>query len=130
MIFASDRPGGFGGLDLYISRKAGGDWGPAVNLGPEINTPFNEYRPFLINNGKTLFFSSQGHKNMGGYDLFRSDLQSNNLWSQPENMGYPLNTPDDNIFFMPLGNGRSGYYSLFKESEESEKEDIYRITLK
>jgi tetratricopeptide (TPR) repeat protein len=130
MIFASDRPGGFGGLDLYLSIKNNGDWGPAVNLGPVINTPFNEDRPFLINNGKTLFFSSQGHINMGGYDLFRSDLQSNNLWNRPENLGYPLNTPDDNIFFMPVANGRSGYYSIYKESEGSEKEDIYKITFK
>jgi tetratricopeptide (TPR) repeat protein len=130
LIFASDRPGGFGGLDLYISKKVNGDWGPAVNLGPEINTQFNEDRPFLINNGKTLFFSSQGHSTMGGYDIFRSDLQSNNIWSQPENLGYPINTPDDNIFFMPIENGKAGYYSLFKESEGFGKEDIYKITFK
>lgn len=130
LIFASDRPGGFGGLDLYISKKINGDWGPAVNLGPQINTALNEDRPFLINNGKTLFFSSQGHENMGGYDLFRSDLQSNNLWSQPENIGYPVNTPDDNVFFMPVENGKSGYYSIFKESGGSGKEDIYKITFK
>ena len=130
LIFASDRPGGLGGLDLYISRKVKGDWGPAVNLGPEINTQFNEDRPFLINNGKTLFFSSQGHENLGGYDLFRSDIQSNNLWSRPKNLGYPVNTPDDNIFFMPIGDGKSGYYSIFKESGGFGKEDIYKITLK
>lgn len=130
LIFASDRPGGLGGLDLYISRKVKGDWGPAVNLGPEINTQFNEDRPFLINNGKTLFFSSQGHENLGGYDLFRSDLQSNNLWSRPKNLGYPINTPDDNIFFMPIGDGKSGYYSIFKESGGFGKEDIYKITFK
>ncbi len=130
LIFASDRPGGFGGLDLYISKKVNGDWGPAVNLGPEINTQFNEDRPFLINNGKTLFFSSQGHSTMGGYDIFRSDLQANNIWSQPENLGYPINTPDDNIFFMPIENGKAGYYSLFKESEGFGKEDIYKITFK
>jgi tetratricopeptide (TPR) repeat protein len=130
IIFASDRPGGFGGLDLYISHKVNGDWGPAVNIGPEINTQFNEDRPFLINNGKTLFFSSQGHENIGGYDLFRSDLQSNGLWSKPKNLGYPINTPDDNIFFMPTGDGKSGYYSVFKESGGFGKEDIYKITLK
>jgi tetratricopeptide (TPR) repeat protein len=130
LIFASDRPGGFGGLDLYISSKVNGDWGPAVNLGPEINTQFNEDRPFLINKGKTLFFSSQGHINIGGYDLFRSDLQSNGLWSEPKNLGYPINTPDDNIFFMPVGDGKSGYYSIFKEAGGFGKEDIYKITLK
>ena len=130
LIFASDRPGGYGGLDLYISRKTGGDWGPAVNLGPEINTQLNEDRPFLINNGKTLFFSSQGHVTMGGYDLFRSELQSNNIWSRPANLGYPLNTPDDNIFFMPAANGKSGYYSIYKETEGQGNYDIYKITFK
>jgi tetratricopeptide (TPR) repeat protein len=130
IIFASDRPGGFGGLDLYISNKVNGDWGPAVNLGPDINTPFNEDRPFIINNGRSLVFSSQGHENIGGYDLFRSDLQSNGLWNKPENLGYPINTPDDNIFFMPYGSGKSGFYSVFKESGGYGKEDIYRITFK
>ena len=130
LIFASDRPGGYGGLDLYISKKTGGDWGPAVNLGPEINTSLNEDRPFLINNGKTLFFSSQGHITMGGYDLFRSELQSNNIWSNPKNLGYPLNTPDDNIFFMPSANGKSGYYSIYKEAEGYGNYDIYKITFK
>jgi tetratricopeptide (TPR) repeat protein len=130
IIFASDRPGGLGGLDLYISHKVKGNWGPAVNIGPEINTPFNEDRPFLINNGKTLFFSSQGHNNMGGYDLFRSDLQPNGKWSTPKNLGYPINNPDDNIYFMPTGDGTSGYYSIFKTSGGFGKEDIYKITLK
>lgn len=130
LVFASGRPGGFGGLDLYVSNKVNGDWGPAVNIGPEINTPFNEDRPFLINNGKTLFFSSQGHENIGGYDIFRSDLQSNGLWSKPKNLGYPINTPDDDIFFMPVGDGKSGYYSRFRETGGYGKEDIYKITIK
>ncbi len=130
LVFSSDRPGGFGGLDLYISHKENGEWGPAVNLGPEINTQFNEDRAFLVNNGKTLFFSSQGHENMGGYDIFRSDLQQNGLWSKPKNIGYPINTPDDNFFFMPIGDGKSGYYSIFKESGGFGKEDIYKITFK
>jgi hypothetical protein len=130
LIFASDRPGGFGGLDLYISNKVNGEWGPGVNLGPEINTEFNEDRPFLINQGKTLFFSSQGHENIGGYDIFRSDLQSNGLWNKPANLGYPLNTPDDNIFFMPSDNGKAGYYSAYKESGSFGKEDIYKVTFK
>ncbi len=130
IIFASDRPGGFGGMDLYISNKIKGGWSPAKNLGPEINTQFNEDRPFLINNGKILFFSSQGHENIGGYDLFRSEIQSNGLWSNPKNVGYPVNTPDDDVFFMPVGDGKSGYRSIFKESEGFGKEDIYKITFK
>jgi hypothetical protein len=130
LVFASDRPGGFGGLDLYVSRKINGEWGPAINIGPEINTPFNEDRPFFTNSGKTLIFSSQGHENMGGYDLFKSELQPNGSWKRPENMGYPLNTPDDNTYFMPTGDAKSGYYFLDKDSEGFGKEDIYRINFK
>jgi len=130
LIFASDRPGGYGGLDLYLSRKVNGEWGPAVNMGPEINTGFNEDRPFLANHDKTLFFSSQGHENMGGYDLFRSEKISSGSWKKPENMGYPLNTPDDNTYFMPTGDGKSGYLFLDKETEGFGREDIYRIILK
>lgn len=130
LIFASDRPGGYGGLDLYVSVKVNGDWGTATNLGPEINTPFNEDRPFLANDGKSLFFSSQGHTNMGGYDLFRSDLLTDSRWSQPVNLGYPLNTPDDNIYFLPEADGKSGYYSIYKEKGGYGSEDIYKVTFR
>jgi hypothetical protein len=119
-----------GGLDIYISKKEKGDWGPARNLGPEINTAFNEDRPSLVNNGKTLFFASQDHDNIGGYDIFRSEMQSNGIWSKPQNLGYPFNTPDDNIFFMPVGNGKSGFVSLYREAEGFGKEDIYKVTFK
>ncbi len=130
LIFASDRPGGYGGLDLYVSVKVNGDWGPAINLGPEINTPFNEDRPFLANNGKSLFFSSQGHINMGGYDLFRSELLPDNHWRQPINLGFPLNTTDDNIYFMPEENGKSGYCSFFNGKGGYGDEDIYKVTFR
>jgi hypothetical protein len=130
LVFSSDRPGGFGGLDLYISVRTSGDWGPAVNMGPEVNTPFNEDRPFIVNNGKTLFFSSQGHDNLGGYDIFRTELQNSQIWGKPSNIGYPLNTPDDNYFFSPSGNGSMMYYSIFRETGGFGKEDIYRIMFK
>lgn len=129
LIFASDKPGGYGGLDLYISRKVNGEWGPAVNMGPEINTRFNEDIPFLTNHDKTLFFSSQGHQNMGGYDLFRSQRKENGTWEKPVNLGYPLNTPDDNIYFMPVGDGSKGYQYFDKEPEDFGREDIYKVTL-
>jgi tetratricopeptide (TPR) repeat protein len=130
LVFASDRPDGFGGLDIYISLKVNGEWGPAKNLGPVINTRYNEDGPCLVNNGKTLFFISQGHQNMGGYDIFRSDQLSDKTWGNPQNIGYPLNTPDDNMFFMPAEDGKSGYYSIFRESDGFGNEDIYKITLK
>jgi tetratricopeptide (TPR) repeat protein len=131
LIFSSDRPGGFGGLDLYVSKLGkDGEWGTPVNMGPEINTPFNDDRPFLIQNGKMLFFASQGHYNMGGYDIFHSKMQSNGLWSNPENLGYPLNTPDDNIFFCPMEDGKGGYMSMTRRDEGAGKEDIYLIRFK
>jgi tetratricopeptide (TPR) repeat protein len=130
LVFASDRPGGFGGLDIYLSRKVNGDWGPATNIGPQINTPFNEDRPFLINNGKSIFFASQNHDNIGGYDIFKSEIQPNGLWSKPQNLGYPFNTPDDNTFYMPVGNGKTGYISTYREADGFGKEDIYKVTFK
>lgn len=131
LVFASDRPGGFGGLDLYISRlDANGEWGSPVNMGPEINTALNDDRPFLINNGTMIFFTSQGHYNMGGYDIFKSELQSNGIWSKPENLGYPINTPDDNVFFCPADNGKGGFISLTRNDEGSGKADLYRIRFK
>lgn len=130
LVFASDRPGGFGGMDLYMSElDATGEWGTPVNMGPEINTPFNEDNPFLLENGKILFFSSQGHFNMGGYDFFHSEIRSNGLWSKPVNIGYPLNTPDDDAFFCPSGDGKSGYISLVREGGAG-KNDIYKIIFK
>ena len=131
LIFASDRPGGFGGLDLYESKLGDdGEWGTPVNMGPEINTPFNEDRPFLVRGGMTLFFASQGHRNMGGYDIFRSDMQYNGLWGKPENLGYPINNPDDNIFFCPMGDAKGGYISLSGRDDGAGKADIYRIRFK
>ena len=129
LVFASDRPGGFGGLDLYISTKVNNEWGPAINLGPMINTPFNEDMPFFTNNDKALIFCSQGHDTMGGYDLFRSD-KANENWEKPVNMGYPLNTPDDDIYFMPCGDGKSGYIFKDKVSSGFGGNDIYKIILK
>ncbi len=96
-------------------RDSTGDWGPAVNLGPEINTVYNEETPFLANDDRTLFFSSRGHFNIGGYDIFRSDLGADGRWSTPVNIGYPVNTPDDDLFFIPVGKGDRGYYSRFDD---------------
>lgn len=131
IIFASDRPGGFGGLDLYIAHKQkDASWSIPENLGPEINTAFNEDRPFISDDGKTLFFCSQGHFNIGGFDLFKSIKLQNGHWMKPENLGYPLNTPDDDTFFMPVNKGKNGYISAFRQDGGFGKEDIYFITFK
>jgi tetratricopeptide (TPR) repeat protein len=129
LYFTSNRKGTLGGLDIYVSsRDSTGDWGPAVNLGPVINTPYNEESPFLSNDDKTLFFSSRGHFNMGGYDIFYSTLLDNGQWSVPLNVGFPLNSTDDDVFFKAMNAGYEGYFA--KESPNGfGKQDIYRIEI-
>lgn len=112
LFFSSNREGGYGDLDLYYSEKdTSGKWGPAINLGPVINTEWNESTPVLHPNGNILFFSSEGHNSMGGYDIFYSVLRDT-TWSLPENIGYPLNTTDNDLFLQPTKDGKA-YYSKF-----------------
>ena len=112
LYFASNREGGQGNLDIYVSEKdASGDWGPAVNLGAAINTPFNEDTPFITKNDSVLYFSSEGHSSMGGFDNFKS-LKIGNAWKTPTNIGFPLNSTDDDKFFQPVNNGKNAYYSM------------------
>ena len=129
LYFTSNRKGTLGGLDIWVSKRdSTGDWGPAVNLGPVINTPYNEESPFLTKDDKTLFFSSRGHYNMGGYDIFYSTRLDNGEWSKPLNVGYPLNTTDDDVFFKPQNIGYEGYYSM-QGSRGPGKDDIFRIEI-
>jgi len=112
LYFTSDRKGGMGGLDIYVSDWEDGDWGPAHNLGPAINTPFDEETPFMLEDGKTLYFSSQGHFNMGGFDVFYTHLLGNGEWSEPVNAGYPINSTTDNLFYHAIKDGSKAYYAL------------------
>lgn len=128
IIFASLRRDGFGGTDLYISRKLpDGEWSEATNLGPTINTNYNEDYPMFSHDGKTLYFASQGHNSMGGYDIFKShwDIE-NDTWSKPENLGYPINTPDDNLTISFSESGRYAYISALRP-EGYGNLDIYRV---
>ena len=111
--FSSDRPGGFGGKDIYVSHLlSDGTWGASINAGPNINTDMDEESPFLSPDGNTLYFSSEGHNSMGGYDIFVSKKRvENNEWTQAENVGYPINTPNDDVFYMPTPDGMIVYYS-------------------
>lgn len=128
MYFSSNRRGGSGELDIYISEKnTSGTWGPAKNLGKTINTPFNEDVPFVTDDNKKLFFVSQGHYNMGGYDIFYSE-NINNQWQPPVNIGYPLNTTKDNAYFQPVYNGQAGFLSMISDEGFGGK-DIYRVEI-
>lgn len=127
IYFASDRPGGFGNLDIYTCEKLpNGSWSNPVNLGPTINTEGFEDSPYIHIDGKTLYFSSDGHLGLGGYDVFRSE-RSADQWQQPINMGYPINTPDDNFHFIMAENRTHAYYTSIQEGGVG-KADIYRIT--
>jgi outer membrane protein OmpA-like peptidoglycan-associated protein len=128
IYFSSNRPGGFGKRDLYVSEKTEkGEWGKAVNMGALINTPFDEDAPFIHPDGVTLFFSSNGHNTMGGFDIFYSTLSNDNKWLAPVNVGYPVNSPDDDIFYVVSADKKKAYYSSFKEGGYGEK-DNYMIT--
>lgn len=126
LYFVSDKPeGGRGGRDIYRITLEGTD--KAVNLGPVINTPYGEEGVFLMPDGKTMYFSSEGHNSMGGYDIFKSTLGAGGQWSEPENLGWPINTPDDDVFMVTSASGRHGYYSSDRAGGLGNK-DIYRIT--
>lgn len=129
LFFTSNRKRGFGEMDIYVVRKdETGEWGVPVNLGPAINTELNEDNPFISFDGKVLYFASQGHYNIGGYDIFYSEQMADGTWSKPMNLGYPINTTDDDLFFFPLGNGKYGYQSLFANDSYGSR-DIYRFQL-
>jgi outer membrane protein OmpA-like peptidoglycan-associated protein/tetratricopeptide (TPR) repeat protein len=109
--FVSDRPGGFGGLDIwYIEKGPNGAWGAATNMGAEINTPGNEDSPFIHPDNKTMYFSSDGHPGMGGFDIFETEWKDGH-WSTPRNLRYPINGPDDDLFFILSANGMNAYFS-------------------
>ncbi|NOZ45479.1 MAG: OmpA family protein [Chlorobi bacterium] len=129
LYFASARKGGYGGIDIYRSRKkSSGKWGKAENLGPVINTVGNDKSPFIHSDSQTLYFSSDGRFGMGGYDIFFSKLQKNNTWSEPVNIGYPINTRDDDVGFIVSTNGEKAYFSSNKYSGKGGW-DIYSFKL-
>jgi len=127
IYFVSDKPGGYGGRDIYYTyKKEDGTWGIPQNLGRTINTKYDEERLYIHPNGKTIFFSSQGHNSMGGYDIFFSELDENGKWGKPENLGYPINGPDDEISFVVTAEGNRGYYSSYRPGGKGDR-DIYLI---
>jgi hypothetical protein len=116
---------------LYVVRKLpNGKWGTAMNLGPGVNTPQNEDFPNLSPDGKTLYFSSSGHTSMGGYDIFKADWdETAKTFSGAKNIGYPINTPEDNMNFRISESGRYGYIGSLMEKGFGDY-DLYRATFK
>jgi outer membrane protein OmpA-like peptidoglycan-associated protein len=124
---SSNTKSGYGGTDIYISTKnERGKWGKPVNAGNVINTFFDELGVSLGANDSVLFFSSKGHNSMGGFDVFRSSISDVGLWSRPVSLGYPINTPNDDIFYVDDPDGKTGYYSSNRESGLGGM-DIYKV---
>jgi len=128
ILFASDKPGGLGGTDIYMSKKLpNGEWGETFNLGPVINSKYNEEFPHLSEDNNTLYFSSEGHNSMGGYDLFRANYDTiNQKWLVPRNMGFPINTSEDNLTFCVSSSNRDGYVSAVRPGGYGDL-DIYKV---
>ncbi|MCB0639343.1 MAG: OmpA family protein, partial [Lewinella sp.] len=110
LFFSSDRPGGFGGKDLWVSTRVGETWGSPVNLGPTINTEGDELYPYYQSGGE-LYFASDGHLGLGGQDIFRSEDLGSGIWSTVDNVGFPINTPADDFGLILTKDGKSGYFT-------------------
>jgi hypothetical protein len=128
LYFASERPGGLGKRDIWVSEKVNGDWGIPVNLGPKINTKYDEDAPFIHPDGITLFFSSKGHLSIGGYDIMFS-INKDNEWIEPRSMGVPLNTTEDDRYYVINAKGDKGFFSSNRGGAGGRgKQDIYMVT--
>ncbi len=128
LFFVSSRKKGFGEADIYFTKKLpNGEWGIPQNAGPNINTLYNEGFPLISADGKMLSFSSQGHTGMGGYDIFKSKWdEAKQQWGEAVNVGYPLNTPDDDMMFSLAANNRDGYISAYRKEGFGDL-DIYKV---
>lgn len=129
LYFVSYREDGFGGSDIYyVQKDKKGKWEKtAHNLGAPVNTKYDEESVFLLPDGKTMYFSSKGHKTMGGFDIFKTEMDSLGHWSEPENIGYPINTADDDLTYVMAANGKHAYYSSVKRDGYGLR-DLYMIS--
>ncbi len=127
LYFTSDKPAGFGGRDIYKATLINDSiWGNIENLGPTINTPYNDDAPFIHPDGRTLVFSSEGHNSMGGYDIFHTQLQLNGTWLPPTNIGFPINSPDRDTYYVLSADGKTGYFSSGRPGGYG-LQDIYSV---
>ncbi|MEN8732628.1 MAG: OmpA family protein [Bacteroidia bacterium] len=129
LYFASDRPGGFGGIDIWKSTFTDSGWSKPVNLGPEINTSKDEQFPFIHSDNVTLYFSSEGHPGMGKSDLFVTHLRPDGKWQKPQNLGYPINTTGYDWNIVVSRDGKTAYYSSDKMPDGKGGLDIYTFEL-
>ncbi len=123
LYFCSDQPGGFGGTDLYVSHYENGTWGKPVNLGEQVNTDGNEMFPYL-HNDQTLYFASNGHPGLGGLDIFKVDASPSDI-ATVRNVGYPINTSEDDFGLILRADEQSGYVS----SHRAGQDDIYQFNI-
>ncbi len=115
LYFVSDRAGGYGGCDIYVAVKdSSGNWSKPKNVGPVINTSWDEKAPFVHTDRQTLYFSSQGHMGIGGFDIFYSKIKDNGTFEKPKNIGYPINTENDEVGFIVSTDGKTGYFASNK----------------
>lgn len=120
LYFVSNRPGGVGGYDIYKSFKdENGEWSEPINVGEHINTPGDEKSPFIHTDTRTLYFSSNGRPGVGGYDIYYVKLNDNNEKPEVKNIGYPINTENDEIGFIVSIDGKYGYFSSNNMKNES-----------
>jgi hypothetical protein len=129
LIFSPDRKGGYGGFDLWMSKKLpNGVWGNPINMGPNINTEFDEAFPKFSHDQSFLTFSSNGLKGLGGYDLFKTKFSEDlKIWTKPKNLGYPINTAYDDNTITFVKNGRYAYKSDIRKDSHGMR-DLYRLT--
>jgi outer membrane protein OmpA-like peptidoglycan-associated protein len=128
LYFVSDRAGGQGGKDIWMTRFEDGLWQIPENLGPEVNTPFDETAPFIASDNKTLYFTSDGHPGMGGNDIYYSRKLGSGQWRRPENLGYPLNTAFDDVSICISPDGKKAYMSSDREGGQGGM-DLYEVKL-
>lgn len=126
VYFSSDRPGGKGGKDIYYIKKGNdGKWSDAKSLSKKINTKFDEESPFIHGDG-TLYFSSEGHNSIGGYDIFSAKGSSPSKFEKAENLGMPVNSVEDDVFYFVTGDKKTGYF-MSKRPEGKGRGDIYMV---
>lgn len=129
LFLSSNRPGGFGGKDIYkVEKLPDGRWSLPENLGDKINTVYDEETPFIHSDNNTLYFSSNGHSTMGGYDIFKASRNLDKTWNVPENLGSPINTTGDDLCFVLSAEGKHGYLSSKREGGAGNY-DIYVVHL-